>query len=143
MKSFKSEGNVALQDLTPDSADSVTPDSATGRVCLQAMTRKHYVGIGLGTLHLVIVLFATYTADSNNLPWVWMLLFPIDFPFSLLTVGGLNVMQDMWGDVVWDEGWKHIIYNYWPVFVHGLIGSLWWCVIPIIVSKLLANKKPE
>lgn len=107
---------------------------------VQAVTARVYVGIGLGALHLIVVLYATFSIDVNDLPWLWMSLFPIDFPFSLLTLGGLSVMQDMWGDVVWDENWKHALYNYWPVFVHGFMGSLWWGLIPMIVSKLSAKK---
>lgn len=108
---------------------------------MRATTSKHYVGIGLGALHLIVVLYAALSVHVNDMPWVWMFLFPIDFPFSLLAIGGLNVMQDVWGDVVWDEGWKHAVYTYWPVFVHGVIGSLWWGLIPIIVSNFLANKQ--
>lgn len=105
------------------------------------MTRRHYVGIGLGALHLVVVVLATTFIHVNDLPWIWMLLFPIDFPFSLLTIGGLDVMREMWGDIVWEESWKHTAYNYWPIFVHGFIGSLWWGAIPILVGKFLASKR--
>ena len=110
---------------------------------MQTMTRKYFIGIGLGLLHLVVVMSATFSVHINDLPWVWMLLFPIDFPFSLLTIGGLDVMRDMWGDVAWEENWKHIVYNYWPVFVHAFIGSLWWGTIPIIVGKFLAKPPRE
>ncbi len=105
------------------------------------MTRQHYVGIGLGVLHLVIVLYAAFSVDANDLPWLWMLLFPVDFPVSLLTVWGMDVMQHVWGDIFWDEDWKHSAYNYWPFFVHGLLGSLWWGALAIVVTRLLANRK--
>ena len=109
---------------------------------MQPMKRKYYLGIGLGLLHLILVASATLSGQVNDLPWIWMLLFPVDFPISLLNIVGLDVMREMWGDVVWDEAWKNAFYNYyWPVFVHGVIGSLWWGMIPIVVTNFL--DKPQ
>lgn len=105
------------------------------------MKPGYVIGVGLGALHLIVFILVAYSFQPNDLPWIWMVFFPIDFPFSLLTIGGLYAMQDLWGDVVWAEHWKHVIYNYWPFFVHGVIGSLWWGSIPILVGRVIAKRK--
>lgn len=108
---------------------------------MQAITRSYYVGAIFALIHLVAVIDAVLSVRPNDLPWVWMIFFPIDFPWSLLSVGGLHAMLNIWGDVHWGEQWKHTVYAYWPVFVHGIIGSLWWGTIPILVGKVLSKRK--
>lgn len=105
------------------------------------MKLRCLIGVGLGLLHMILIVLVAYSFHPNDLPWIWMFFFPIDFPFSLLTIGGLYAMQDVWGDVIWTEHWKHMIYNYWPFFVHGVIGSLWWGSIPIIVGRVIERRK--
>lgn len=112
---------------------------------MQQIMRVHNIGIVLGIIHFAAVIYAVYMFDVNDLVWLWIIFFPIDFPFSLLTISGLQVMQNVWSDVHWVEEWKHIVYNYWPVFIHGVIGSLWWGTIPTLVRRFVvgSRKKPN
>ena len=93
---------------------------------MQAMRRATFIGLAVGGIHLAVVSYFALVIEHNSLPWIWMIFAVIDFPVSLFTFGGLKAMLLAWGDVVWKEPWKQFIHASWPIFVHAVLGSVWW-----------------
>jgi hypothetical protein len=81
------------------------------------MKRVFVVATVVAILHLAGVLWtASYVSHSleGQAPLVWVYWIVIDLPWSLLPFQS-------------------------PLLVHGLIGTVWWCVLIIIFSRAATN----
>lgn len=102
-----------------------------------ASTRSKIFGAYLSGLHLlisfsVIISLATHEPDSQ---WqlIWIIFFPFDFPFSLVTILAPMIISDFsiyglrypLGEVA-----SFIV----PAFIHGIIGPIWYYFIPVLIS---------
>jgi hypothetical protein len=79
--------------------------------------RIFVVAIAVALLHLAGVLWtASYVSHSleGQAPLVWAYWIFIDLPWSLLPIES-------------------------PLLVHGLIGTVWWCVLVVILSRAATN----
>lgn len=108
---------------------------------MQAIKRADFVGLVVGSIHLATVSYFALVIDHNSLAWIWMAFAAIDFPVSLLTFAGLKAMLHIWGDIVWKEEYKQLIYTSWPVFVHAIFGSIWWGVVAKYFVHIFEKRK--
>lgn len=104
-----------------------------------AMRRATFVGFVVGGIHLAFVSYFALAIEHNSLPWIWMIFAVIDFPVSLFTLAGLDAMMFAWGDVAWKEPWKDFMYASWPIFVHAVLGSVWWGLVSKYFVRLLTK----
>ena len=102
---------------------------------------KIKIGILASSFHCFVFTTFILNITGNGRLWVWMLFFVLDFPISLLNLLGWDLMIYSWGESDFLEGWKDMTYQSWPVFVYGVLGTLWWFFIPSVVSKLLGGFK--
>jgi hypothetical protein len=110
---------------------------------MQTMKLADFAGLVVGGIHLAIVSYFALVIGHNNLPWIWMAFAVIDFPVSLLTFSGLKAMLFIWGDVVWKEESRQLIYASWPIFVHAFLGSVWWGFVTKYFVRLVCKKGNE
>ena len=99
---------------------------------------NNYVGITLSTIHFIaFVLTVIYVNNSSSeqSEFIWLLWFPVDFPWSLLhLVGGKQYGRFI--RLIYD--YSYVLYSmlYTPYLVHGYIGTIWWFFLPKIIKKL-------
>jgi hypothetical protein len=91
--------------------------------------RKRFA-LGLAALHVVLFLaFLAYFRDASHhdgqamLLWTYWLV--IDFPVSLLVPAGWSLIEP-----------DSPLTRYWLHFVHGVMGTLWWYLLPLIVARV-------
>ena len=103
------------------------------------MTAKQ-IGAVLAILHAgILAAFLIYihsdAAESSQSAFYWLVWFPIDFPWSFLNLAPRWVMPDGVDDVLGIP--RYTLAEYWHVFVHGVIGTIWWYYLPRVVTALL------
>lgn len=89
-------------------------------------------GAGFAMVHLtVFVLFVIYLqlSTEGQARLLWALWLPLDFPASLLVVFGLDLIS-------YDSQFGSFVGTWLPYFVHGVLGTIWWFFIPIVVGKI-------
>ena len=83
------------------------------------------VGFALGLLHLLAFLllvgFVNYSADPQT-ALLWGIFAIVDFPLSLLYFAA---------GALYSHG-SHLLY--FPYFIHGLLGTVWWFFLPRLVT---------
>ena len=91
---------------------------------------RRRIAIGLAVLHFVLFLaFVTYFRGANHhdgqamLLWSYWLV--IDFPVSLLVPAGWSLIEP-----------DSPLTRYWLYLVHGVLGTVWWFVLPLIVARI-------
>lgn len=106
------------------------------------LTLPMKIGVALGLVHLLLVAVVALDLAREELDAQWQLIWipflVADFPVSLL-------IPLMWylfptahlsfGSYPVSEAQGFIF----PVVVHGIIGSLWWFLIPILAARLWAR----
>jgi hypothetical protein len=102
------------------------------------MTAKK-VGVVLAILHAVaLVAFVIYihsdAAERSQGTFYWLAWFPVDFPWSILDLVPGWVMPDSLDEVMGIPRYK--LVEGWRIFVHGVIGALWWYQLPRIATAL-------
>jgi hypothetical protein len=100
------------------------------------MTKEKIVAISLATFHAVLFLaFLAYYQDVSHrdgqamLLWTYWLV--IDFPVSLLVPLGWSLIDP-----------DSPLSRYWLYGVHGVIGTIWWYVLPLIVARVYRRFVP-
>ncbi len=86
----------------------------------------------LAILHLLaVVAFAVYLHQSNEGQAIllWTMWTPIDFPVSLLVPWGLEVLSS-------GSEWSSALRLALPYVVHGILGTIWWFCLPLMVAGL-------
>ena len=97
------------------------------------------IGVGLAAVHLVgFILFTLYLHSSSEgqAPLLWALWLPLDFPVSLIVIKGFDLIPP-------DSQLGSFLTKWLPYFVHGLLGTIWWFFIPVLISSIFnrtANK---
>jgi hypothetical protein len=86
------------------------------------------LGLLLSAIHFFLfIAFAAYLKygiDDGQLRLLWAIWLPIDFPVSILVTKGLSVTQ------------SELLRFWFPYFVHGLLGTVWWFFIPKIITAV-------
>jgi len=100
------------------------------------------IGVILASLHVALTMFILYSIIFNiesEWPMYWMLLFAIDFPVTLVNfiIPHAQARLSFWPSPFDD------INNFWiPLIVHGVFGTLWYFILPILIGKLFGKRKP-
>ena len=94
-------------------------------------------GLICSIVHFGIIGLLLLNSSKNEIVWIWMPFLAIDFPVSLLSIGGMDFMIHVWGEPPYAQSWKESLYDNWPTFIHLIIGTIWWYYIPVIGSKLI------
>ena len=104
-----------------------------------ASTASYLLGLVLCLIHLVIswwVIIGLVRGEPDA-QWqlVWIAFLPFDLPFSLLVFFSALIFPD------WSfEGLPYPVSEFrsfiLPAFVHGIIGPLWYLLLPAIISGL-------
>jgi hypothetical protein len=101
-------------------------------------------GIALGVVfaccHFLIFVLAAYYARGIGVygHFIWIV---VDFPFSLLF---LLVMQHgftKWLFGIYEAVGAFSIVFYPPYFIHGLLGTIWWGILPTFFLKCRHPKR--
>ena len=115
-------------------------------VCnMERNTRNQYLGGVFALVHLAaFTATVLYTVNSPNeqSSLIWVIWFPIDIPWSFLHfVGGES--YSIWLDYMASKSmlFKYLFYT--PYLVHGFIGTVWWYLLPTIISNLSALIRPN
>ena len=93
------------------------------------------IGVVCGITHFALFVFVTFFISTSR--WdvygFWLLFsFVIDFPLSLLNFLSPDVISqyiDERVSVIWLGR-----FLYPPSIIHGLLGSLWWFILPRLVT---------
>ena len=101
------------------------------------LNRSHKLGITLAGIHLIGVCLTAWIVAHLTV-WagvVWMIWAVIDFPLSLAYliampayfnwVSTLDVTHPILAQLL-----------YFPHIFHGLVGSIWWYFLPILVARM-------
>ncbi len=100
--------------------------------------KPHVIGIGLALIHFLAFLATVMVVESSyqeQAEFLWLAWIPIDFPISCTYL----LLGDKYSQIY------HALYDfnsalgsllYAPHFVHGFLGTVWWYLIPQIISSL-------
>jgi hypothetical protein len=112
----------------------------------RASKTSYLVGSVLGLVHFsiawwVIVRLALGGADAQ---WqlVWFLFLPFDLPFSLLVFFSGSFFPD-WSISSLPHPVSELRDFILPAFIHGVVGPLWYLLLPIAVSSLRRSRQPK
>lgn len=98
------------------------------------MSLAKKIGVIFSGAHLIaFILFVLYLHQSHEEQsrLLWTLWLPLDFPVSLLVITGFDLIpHDQLGSIV--RTWL-------PYFVHGILGTIWWFFIPVVVSSVFSR----
>lgn len=92
-------------------------------------------GVVLAIVHLLVfIIFVTLISLSSEgqMRLLWAIWLPIDFPVSLLVIWGFDFIPI-------ESSVGSFIRTWLPYFVHGILGTMWWYFIPIIIGKLFSK----
>ena len=95
-------------------------------------TSVKIVGTGFAMLHLIaFMIFVGYLHQSNEGQAIllWTLWMPVDFPISLTIPIGFDLLSS-------DSGIGSTLRRALPYFVHGVLGTVWWYYLPILVTTV-------
>jgi len=94
-------------------------------------TTSKFIGLLLSIGHVVLFVvfsvkmnFGSQDAMSGILWGIWRI---IDFPVSLLAFYGFIPAPLEWSFTI-------LMKFIYPYFIHGIIGTIWWFFIPVIIG---------
>ncbi|MEQ8289146.1 MAG: hypothetical protein RIB78_05420 [Gammaproteobacteria bacterium] len=97
------------------------------------MKLEHKIGALFFSIHILIfivfVLYLHFVAESAQARLLWVFWLPLDFPVSLLTLWGLDNLNNPSG--------LNLVAFLFPYFIHGLLGAIWWFFLTSKVFLLL------
>jgi hypothetical protein len=96
------------------------------------MSLSKKVGIAFAAIHLLvfaIFILYLYLSSEGQTRLLWALWLPLDFPVSLIVIAGLDWIPS-------DSQLMGATRELLPYFVHGIVGTIWWFFVPIIIGSL-------
>jgi len=107
------------------------------------------ISITFGALHLGFVIFMAYVIATSSDPVAvnaWLLFIPLDFPISLGMFPISYVFDGNWLLSSIDANGNYNIFrdinNFWvPAIYTGVVGTIWWFYIPILLNKIMLGIK--
>lgn len=82
-----------------------------------------------------------YTSTDGQAPLVWVLWMVPDFPLSLLHLVGPTYSRLVHSLVPRDSWLDYVLYL--PHLLHGLLGTLWWYLMPRVVVTIVRGAKAK
>ncbi|QOL24890.1 hypothetical protein LP316_11290 [Thalassotalea sp. LPB0316] len=101
------------------------------------------VGLWLGALHLVFVLFIGYqiaTSHTGEAVMGWLIFMVVDFPVGYGMIPLAYLIDSANTLSSYDANGIYQIYldveNFWFPFIYtGVVGTLWWYYVPVLLAK--------
>jgi hypothetical protein len=97
------------------------------------LTASKLIGLLFAIAHFVVfVIFSIKMNLGSQDPMagmLWGLWKTVDFPISLLAFYGFISAPIEWSFSIF----VRFIY---PYFVHGMLGTIWWFFIPVIIGRI-------
>src|SRR6266568_4339043 len=110
----------------------------------RASKASYQFGLVLGLIHLVIGWWVILRLIQNepDAQWqlVWIFFLPFDLPFSLLVFYSSSIFSD-WTFKSLPYPMSQFRSFILPVFVHGIIGPIWYFLLPVMISSLWGRFK--
>jgi len=96
-------------------------------------TISRFIGLFFAVIHLMLfTMFSikmNYGSQDAMSGMLWELWKTVDYPISLLAFYGF-----ISAPIEWDIS---ILVKYiYPYFVHGVLGTIWWFFIPVVIGGI-------
>ena len=104
----------------------------------RASRTSYWIGAVLCLTHLVISwsVIINLALEEPDAQWqlIWLFFMPFDLPFSILDFSGILLPNWSFDTLPYpiSEFRGYIL----PSFVHGVIGPIWYFLLPIIISSI-------
>lgn len=109
----------------------------------RASTKSYLMGSVLCIIHLAIAwwIIIGLARSEPDAQWqlVWIAFLPFDFPFSLLVLFSGSIFPD-WSIERFPYPVSEFRSFILPAFIHGIIGPLWYFLLPVCISGLRKGK---
>ncbi len=103
---------------------------------LSDMNLSKRIGLGCLFIHSVFfIVFSSYLnffAGDGQWQLFWIVFLLIDFPVSLLLLGALGLISV-------DSQYGEAILSILPYVIHGILGGLWWYMLPQMLGRLFSK----
>ena len=113
---------------------------------VNASKTAYLVGTILALVHLILSWYIIIGLGLNepDAQWqlIWIVLLPFDFPFSLLVLFSGYLFPD-WSFSSFPYPVSEFRSFILPAFVHGIIGPIWYFMLPIFISILRRRYKEK
>lgn len=106
------------------------------------------LGSTFALFHIALVIYVvTFILNGVERDWplYWLLFLLLDFPVCLIEVGVNCLIFDSYEqtwiptrlDLVESYSPLNDVVNFWmPLLIYGVIGTVWWFIIPRIIQQL-------
>jgi hypothetical protein len=112
------------------------------QILAAASSGAYKLGFGACLVHLVvswwIIIGIIFSARDAQWQLIWIFLLPFDFPFSLLVLFGGYIFPD-WSFRGLPSPWDDFHGFFLPVVVHGIIGPLWYFLLPVLIDGVMST----
>jgi len=91
------------------------------------------IGVALAGTHFFLFVASVayvYTSSTGQSSLIWVVWAIVDFPISLLYVVSA-APYSAWLETLGYDFLQHLLYL--PHLLHGLIGTIWWYLLPRLV----------
>ncbi len=108
----------------------------------RASAGSYRLGLALGLIHLVLAWWVIISVGMSepDAQWqlIWIFFLPFDFPFSRVVFFSPWIFPDWYfRSLPYPMGlFRGFIL---PAFVHGIIGPMWYYLLPVCISSLKAS----
>lgn len=107
----------------------------------RASGTSYQLGLVLCLIHIVIAWWFIIKLGRSepDAQWqlIWIYFLPFDFPFSLLVFFSGSIFPD-WSFKSFPYPVSEFRSFILPAFIHGIIGPLWYFLLPVGISSLRA-----
>jgi len=97
------------------------------------MPKLSITGLTMAAIHIAIVVYTLaqiFAAGAADWTFYWRIFLALDFPVSLAVVPLTWISPPVAG------GPLHDFANFWwPLFVHGVLGTLWWYIVGRMIGE--------
>jgi hypothetical protein len=109
----------------------------------RASRRSYQVGAALCLVHLIAAWFVIIQLGFGELDaqWqlIWLFFVPFDFPFSLIAYYSGAILPD-WSLPILPYPLNDFQSYILPAFIHGVVGPVWYFLIPVGISGLMRKR---
>jgi len=110
----------------------------------RASKASYLLGFALCLIHLVVSWWVIITLGRSepDAQWqlTWILFLPFDLPFSLLVFFSGSFFPD-WSFNSLPYPVSEFSSFIVPAFIHGIIGPLWYLLLPVCISALRRRQR--
>jgi hypothetical protein len=115
------------------------------KIISNASLKSKIIGIILGGIHFCYswwIILCEIPKSQNDAQWpmMWIVFWNYDWPFSLIHIWSLKYLPSF---NVWflPQGISDFNNFLVPSFVYGILGPLWYFIIPVLISNCISKNK--